>query len=195
MRLLIAAAVGLFVLAGCTNDPGAEVATAASAPVTSTPATGQQKELEFVACMRSKGISDMVDPIPGDTSGRSAVKYMLDVLGKGSDMVFQAALEQCQTLLPPGPEPTAPPTGEVEKSRLFAKCMRENGAPDFPDPDPTGKTVLVQPPAGSTSLRGAVGVGAFAFAFPNPALKEPLLQCKDLLPGVADIVDHLAPTA
>ena len=44
-----------------------------------------------MACMRGKGIADMVDPIPGDTSGRSAVRYMLDVWGKGTDSMVTSS--------------------------------------------------------------------------------------------------------
>jgi hypothetical protein len=189
-----AAVVGLLALGGCTNEPAAEVATVAGPTATTTPTTTTdlQKEIEFVACMRGKGVADMVDPIPGDTSGRSAVRYMLDVLGKGSDNAFQAALDQCLNLLPPVPEPPPPGTEEIEKSRQFAKCMRENGAPDFPDPAPNGEPVLV--PSSSAvegQLRIIAGVGGFAFALPNPALKPALEQCKTILPDLETILEHV----
>src|SRR5215831_14803983 len=90
-------------LAGCTGQATVGLPTAQSAAPTSAPAGAGSAELRFVACMRQQGIADMPDPIPGDTSGRSSVRYALDVLGKGSDDAFQAALDKCQNLLPPAP--------------------------------------------------------------------------------------------
>jgi hypothetical protein len=95
------------------------------------------QELEFIACMREQGV-EMVDPIPGDNSGRSALIYEIDVNGKGSDPAFQAALETCSEFLP-APPPAEPVTDdELAALRAYAQCMRDNGIEDFPDPEPDG---------------------------------------------------------
>lgn len=127
----------MMLAAACTSDAGTEgIPTAGRAPSPSpTPAPDDvARELEFVACMRAAGI-DMPDPIPGDTSGRSALKQAMDK-GMGLKDSFQTALDGCMSHLPPPPK--APPVDpeQVEKKRKFAQCMRDNGVKDFPDPDP-----------------------------------------------------------
>jgi hypothetical protein len=88
--------------------------------------------------MRTQGIQ-MPDPSPGDTSGRSSVRYALDVLGLGDDPNFQAALDKCLDLLPPAPA-ASPAAPDVAEQRLaYSRCMRAHGLADFPDPDPKGE--------------------------------------------------------
>ncbi|GHJ49358.1 hypothetical protein Cs7R123_67000 [Catellatospora sp. TT07R-123] len=136
----------LALLTGACSDGGAapEVATAAtpgaSAPAAAPPSTPSddpvQRELEFVACMREAGITDMPDPVPGDRSGRSALLHAMDDLGMGLKDSFQAALDGCMKFLPPAAAQSPRPVGDVEKLRQYAQCMRDNGATDVPDPDP-----------------------------------------------------------
>ena len=143
-RTRIAAVLMLLgALSACTGGGKTGVATAATHPAThpaaSPSATGpQDQELTFVACMRSHGVANMPDPTPGDTSGRSAVKTALDVLGLGDNTTFQAALDACQHLLPPPPAPTPPSTGQLAQELAFAKCMRDHGVTNFADPNPDG---------------------------------------------------------
>lgn len=136
--------VGL--LAGaCSDGAGSpEVATAAApgaAPSSPAAAPGApaddpvRRELEFVACMRRAGV-DMPDPLPGDTSGRSALLHAIDDLGMGLDNRFQEVLDSCAAYLPPGSAPTPPAPDDVEKLRRYAQCMRDNGVTDMADPDP-----------------------------------------------------------
>jgi hypothetical protein len=145
-RATILVPVALVVLAaiGCTDDGGPDLPSANNAAPAGTtaaePRSPLEHEREFIACMRGEDV-DITDPIPGDTSGRSAVKHELDVNGQGSNPAFQAALEVCMHLLPPPPpeEPADPQT--VEQLREFAQCMRDNGVPDYPDPDDTAPAV------------------------------------------------------
>jgi hypothetical protein len=131
----VATAVVAAVVGGCTGGEDPTIPTAGGTPTaTEAGPDPQAQELEFVACMREEGIEDMPDPVPGDTSGRSAVRYALDGLGMGLDPAFQAALDTCLHLLPEPPprEPDSP--DEIEAKRQFARCMRENGLAEFPDP-------------------------------------------------------------
>ncbi|HEY3688631.1 MAG TPA: hypothetical protein VGL93_36670 [Streptosporangiaceae bacterium] len=41
-----------------------------------------------------------------------------------------------------GPNSSANANSTLEKAVRFTQCMRENGVPDFPDPDKTGKFVI-----------------------------------------------------
>lgn len=135
--LTVAVAVAL---SGCTGDAKAGVPTARSTPPTATatasPSGVLSQEIQFVGCMRQNGIADMPDPIPGDTSGRSSVRYALDVMGKGSDETFQAALDKCMKLLPQVDVTKPATSGQKQRDLEFAKCMRDHGVTDFPDDIP-----------------------------------------------------------
>lgn len=144
----VAAVLMTAIVGGCTSDNDPGVASAGSTPTgpTATGADLHAQELEFVACMRSEGIADMPDPVPGDTSGRSAVRYALDVMGKGSDPLFQAALDECRDLLPELPAEEPPSSEELAGLLEFARCMRDNGLADFPDPGPQTQIIFLDGP-------------------------------------------------
>lgn len=121
-------------LAGCAEDEKPTVATATSAPAPagSDGAVPQDGERQFLACMTAERI-DMTGWIPGDTTGRGE---LYDRNGWGNDPAFQAAMEKCQKHLPAQPAEPAPAEEDVDAQRKFAKCMRDNGVSDFPDPQP-----------------------------------------------------------
>ena len=128
----------IMVAGGCTSGGGGEnVATAGgrSPGRTSGPSTDPvAREAQFVECMRKAGI-DMPDPVPGDTSGRSSLLQAMDK-GMALKDTFQTALDGCTSFLPPAEKPSPATAADVEKRREYAKCMRDNGVKDFPDPDP-----------------------------------------------------------
>jgi hypothetical protein len=149
---LFAAGVTLAValtVAGCgdgANEPGvASAATDGAAPtLTASAEVGVVAEYvaavrKYVRCMRDAGIN-LPDP---DAKGR--VDYTA-VDGNGAlkkDPRFRAATEKCKDLLPPVPdelEDKGPPltAEQIRYARDYAKCMRANGQPDFPDPGPDG---------------------------------------------------------
>jgi hypothetical protein len=131
-------ALGLLLVAtaaGCaknTESPG--VATAASgAPKgspTSTAEPGQDDELLYSRCMRENGMTWFPDP----EDGRLAVRVPSDVDQKK----MQAAQEACRKYSPDGGDRPPPDPEAVEQARQMSKCMRANGVPNFPDPQPDG---------------------------------------------------------
>src|SRR5262245_30853101 len=135
--LALAGLAAVMALGGCTDGARAEVPSAGKlTPSASAPVGGDSPELRFVRCMRQQGIADMPDPIPGDTSGRSSVRYALDVLGKGADEAFQTALDKCQNLLPTVEVSKPVTTAQQQRDLAFAKCMRDHGLSNFPDDIP-----------------------------------------------------------
>lgn len=189
-RTLVAvAATAVLALSGCTGSRDPQVPSAGAPTASSTtPVDGSSQELAFVGCMRDHGIVDMPDPVPGDTSGRSAVRYALDVLGKGLDQTFQTALSACQSLLPPLPPPPTPDPDEIEARRQFAKCMRDHGVSDFPDPQPDGSLWLVIMTEGAaTGVRGSgttdAGGSYYALNLDDPIAKAAWEACSGLLPS------------
>jgi hypothetical protein len=134
-------------MAGCAGDSGGgeDVATAGGTPTGSAAADTEQsgdtaeQMRRFAACMRENGI-DMPDP-EVDGEGRVLMRGP----GGGAEggppadrEKFEAAQQACKQYLPNGGEPPKMSAEDIEKARQFAKCMRENGVPNFPDPQPEG---------------------------------------------------------
>lgn len=111
---------------------GNEPSTSASAKATGDAKTEQQHIIEYVKCMRENGIN-MADPEFEDGGG---VKMMMP--DGTDDKKVQAAEQKCRALMPNGGEPPKASPEQLERSRKMSQCMRENGVPDFPDPDENG---------------------------------------------------------
>jgi len=125
----------LLALAGCASDPGGDgVATAGGIPTggaSSAPAT-EGDALKFAQCMRENGMTWFKDPEPDQRGVRIAVP-------PGQDKTkVDAAMAACKKFLPDGGEPPKLDAAALEQMRKMAKCMRENGVPNFPDPGPDG---------------------------------------------------------
>ncbi|WP_144057242.1 hypothetical protein [Micromonospora lupini] len=153
-------------LAACGGggDDGSGVATAggtkAGATASGTPVSDSDRQLAFARCMRENGV-DMPDPEPG---GRPNFRFGPDV----DQQKVQAAMEKCQDKLPNGGQGPQLNPEQAEQMRALAKCMRENGVPDFPDPDADGR------------LR--VGTGDNAINIGDPALRAAMEKCRQLAP-------------
>lgn len=151
------------VLAACGGAKDEGVATAGGArPGASASAAAldkQEQGRKFAACMREHGV-DMPDPEPGDQMRADLAKIDKDKL--------QPAMEACKTLLPNGGEAVDLDPQQVEQLRAFAKCMRENGVENFPEPDDTGKL----------RLDGALGE-----LRTSPEFAKALEKCRAIVPN------------
>jgi hypothetical protein len=126
-------------VAGCaqaaSNDP--QVASANQgdkASASPSPSASQSHDpdapLKFARCMREHGITWFPDP----SNGKSSI-----MIPKGTDAKkFEAAQEACKKFMPDGGQTHKPSAEELQAARDMAKCMRENGIPNFPDPKPDG---------------------------------------------------------
>jgi hypothetical protein len=135
--LLLAAA-----LAGCggpaTQQP--QVASAGGTPTLAPTSDVVGAYVEamraYVTCVRAEGVK-VSDP---DAKGK--ITFEGDLRKLKADPKFLTAQQKCSGLHPPVPaeleERPVLTAEEIEKERQYAKCMRENGAPDFPDPGPDG---------------------------------------------------------
>jgi hypothetical protein len=143
--------LGFLVLAAaCGSSSGNET----------TPAAGpQQAALAYAQCIRDNGVPDFPDP---DANGEfSGVEHELQ-----GDPTFQAAQEACRDLAPGGEHENFGDPAFVAQMREFSQCMRENGLPDFPDPDPDGRL------RGAThELKG------------DPKFATAMAACRGKLPG------------
>ncbi|OLF17838.1 hypothetical protein BU204_09565 [Actinophytocola xanthii] len=119
----------LLVLAGC----GSGIDGDQGAPGPSSEPNEQEAALEYSRCMRENGVPDFPDPEPGE-NGEARLSTP-----EGADKeAMDAANAECKRLLPNGGEPREMDPEDIVKQRAFARCMRENGLPDFPDPKPDG---------------------------------------------------------
>jgi hypothetical protein len=154
----IAALVALtFAAVACT--PSDDSGQPSSGPSSSPSASATPDPLAFTQCMRDKGI-DMDDPDPD--SGRPKPGEGVDPDGEA----YQAAMKDCQHLLPGSVSDDSSDPGDMKKYQAFAKCMRENGMPDFPDPQPGGQGMF-----GNVDRT-------------NPNFQKASEACQDILAGV-----------
>jgi hypothetical protein len=129
--IVAAALLAVVLLTGCISSsddnggiPAADSSGAGAATSTTTTPDGQA----YADCIRGHGIA-ISDPDP--ETGLPAFDDSVDM----SSAAVQSALDDCQEFLPAGVR------GEAEEQDLdtyvaFAECMRENGLPNFPDPQP-----------------------------------------------------------
>jgi hypothetical protein len=141
----------LALVTACSSSPSDETA----------PAADQEQALAFAQCMRENGVPDFPDP---DAEGRfSEGEHDSD------DPALRAAQEACRDLAPGGEHHNLGDPAFVEQMREFSQCMRENGVPDFPDPDAEGR------------LRGAGHEQQG-----DPKFRAAMETCREKLPGGGD---------
>lgn len=120
--LTVAVALSL-TTAGCTHAPRAAGHTTASA---------HSQAVRFAECMRRNGVQQFPDP---DASGALTI----DEVANGSSVntktpTFARALHACKTLEPAGFTGFHRTPAQQAAALKFARCIRGNGVPDFPDP-------------------------------------------------------------
>lgn len=122
---------GLFAaLTACgQQDSDNGVATAGGQATTqnNNNAASSDDGTKFAECMRKHGV-DMADPKPGQ-SDRINVK--------GDRATMRAAMQACKQYAPKK-HPGRPNPEMQKKLQQMAECMRANGVPKFPDPQPDG---------------------------------------------------------
>ena len=129
LRPLAAAVVIALVGAGCGAGASSETGTATSA---GTPSTARGKAVRFAACMRDNGVSGFPDP---DASGELTIDGVLNGSTLNLDApAWKAAIGACKDLEPSGFTGHKRNSGQQSAALQFARCMRENGVEDFPDP-------------------------------------------------------------
>jgi hypothetical protein len=142
---MVLALLMVLTVAGCAgrdDDDGGGIATAnGGVTPTASASTGvgngksgdKDAPIRFSQCMREHGLPWFPDPDPD--SGGLKMK-----IPKGQDKAkVDAAMEACKKVMPNGGEPPKLDAAAIEQARQMAKCMRENGVPNFPDPDANGQ--------------------------------------------------------
>ncbi|WP_106396633.1 hypothetical protein [Actinocorallia populi] len=161
-RLLPAMALFLgLVLSGCGDD-GADRAAPRNAGDGGT-SQGEDQGVKYAQCMRENGVPDFPDPV----DGRFTIKRGPGEGGAMEGSAFDAAQKKCQDLAPGGTGPDGGDPKMQEQMLKYVSCMRENGVPNFPDPD--GGRIRISPDMG--------------FDPESPAFKQAEEACKARMPG------------
>jgi hypothetical protein len=185
-------------LAACTQAAGADIPTASesqettptdtpSAPTTAvenqetapadanpspTPVDEADAALVYAQCIRENGYPEWPDP---NADGQFMMRR--DQGMSMNDPRRIAAMEACQDLRPSG-NYGAGPGGmgqdlDQEAMLAFAQCMRDNGVPDFPDPN--------------SNVGGGVVIGGETGIDPNdPGFQAAVQTCNAILRGETD---------
>jgi len=160
---LAAALVAGLALTGCGAD---EAATAGSED---RQQQAQDAQLAFAKCMREQGI-DMPDPSPGERGLRLAVPE--GVSPEEMEEAQQACGHHLEAIEPP--ELSDEQQEEFKEAALaHARCMRDQGIEDFPDPT-FGED-------GGARIRIAPGAGLDP---DSPEFREAQEACRDELPAM-----------
>lgn len=123
-------------------------------PSTATDALSGSRALQFADCMRAHGVPSFPDPGGGGGG--------IDLAGTGinpQSPAFKSARKACARLAPGGaPGGVRATENQFLTALRFAKCMRVNGFPSFPDP------TRVDSPPGPILI---IGNGLFFRVSPN----------------------------
>ncbi len=133
LPVLAVAALSLLA-AGCGGGASPGVASVGSSTATTATPTGL---LAYSRCMRSHGVPSFPDP-----GGKGGIpKPQVVAAAQSNPHKFNAADAACHYLAPAGLGPEQSP--QEQRTQLadelsFAKCMRNHGVTNFPDPSAHG---------------------------------------------------------
>jgi hypothetical protein len=124
--------------------------------------------------MRASGVPNFPDPQPGGG-------FVIPAGTSPAAPSFQAAQAKCKKLLPEGGLPggkTHPSDQTLEKLVRIARCMRQHGVPQFPDPVTSVPSNLNQAEPGVvTDFDGAILVFPSTMNMQAPAYRQALTAC------------------
>jgi hypothetical protein len=131
--------------AGCgssaPSETGAAGSTAGRSSSSSAQATNsaRAKGLKFAQCMRDNGVDAFPDPA---ASG----ELTIDEIANGSSVdtntaAFEQAISACKSLQPSGFTGHRRGAQKQAIALRFARCIRDHGVEDFPDPTPDSPLV------------------------------------------------------
>jgi hypothetical protein len=151
LRSLAALAAVAVISAGCSNAAGGDAAVG-------------DKPMNFAECMRENGVRDFPDPNASDQEFVDAIKKL-----DQSSATWKKAIGACKDLQPPGLLGAKASPQQMTQRLAFARCMRENGVADFPDPEGDGPLI------DTTRIPSAGGKGARSI----PGFQAAIDKCRD----------------
>ena len=133
--------LGLALAACGSQQASPPVAHVARSTGTTIPSAPTNAALVATRCLRQHGLPDLPGPVLA-TSGPARGQVVLDKAGLAaypSSVVSQAtaACSAAMAELSGGPN-VAPSAHELQDLLAFARCVRNHGVPNFPDPNSQG---------------------------------------------------------
>jgi hypothetical protein len=123
---MLSLAVVALIGAGCTNTPDATDAGG------SQTVAGHAQVVRFAGCMRDNGIREFPDP---DAAGALTIETVANGTSIDTDSAaFERALAACRDLQPAGFTGGVRSPEQQQAALEFARCIRDHGVKDFPDP-------------------------------------------------------------
>lgn len=131
-------AVLALLAAGCGGSKAPSVASVAATTTASQPSPGQAgmaQAVKWAACMRSHGLPSFPNP----TAVRGGGVHINVLPAMATSAAFATASRSCEKLQPAPTPPSAAQLAPIVKHLLaLARCMRQHGVPNFPDPTSGG---------------------------------------------------------
>jgi hypothetical protein len=128
---------------------------------------GERAALDFAQCIRDNGVPSFPDPVAAPDGG-----FRLQRPAGVPPGALDDALKSCQSKARAAgidASPAAPDTGAQDQLLKLSRCMRDNGIPEFPDPEP-----------GSDALGGLHGLFA-TFDLQSPRVARALRNCQSVV--------------
>jgi hypothetical protein len=125
----------------------------------------EQAALDFAQCMRDNGVPSFPDPVAKPDGG-----FGFERPQGVAPSALDDALESCQSeARAAGVDPGSVAQDPEARDQLlrFSRCMRRNGVPDFPDPNPNA----------SGSLRSVFG----KVDLQSPRVQKAMASCDSIL--------------
>jgi hypothetical protein len=127
----------------------------------------EQAMLDFVQCMRDNGVPSFPDPV-ARPDGSFGLQRPVGVPASVLDNAFASCRSEAQAI-GLGSDPSAPDTDAQDQLLKLSRCMRKNGIPEFPDPEP-----------GSDLISGLHGLFS-GFDLESPRVARALESCRSVL--------------
>jgi len=121
-------------------------------------ADNRSQAVKFSQCMRDNGVKNFPDP---DASGQLTADGVANNSGVDTDSpAWTKAIAACKDLQPAGFTGSKRSAEQQANAIEFAQCIRENGVPDFPDPEPDGPLVNTYRIPSSNTKAGMTALNA-----------------------------------
>jgi hypothetical protein len=139
LRPVAVLAIVALISAGCGSGAPSQTGSAGGSSGAGTTSSAREKALRFAECMRDNGVGAFPDP---DATG----ELTIDAIANGTSLdtdgaAFEQAISACKDLEPSGFTGRKRGPQKQEIALKFARCIRDNGVEDVPDPTPDAPLV------------------------------------------------------
>jgi len=125
---VLAVAAGISVLVACSGQNDSPDVVSVGGSSSSSEMDRERQLGEYRDCLTENGVTLLEEPTGEGLPQVDKARTPVDTVS--------SATEACRAQLPSGGEVEQPDPDEIEARQRYAECIRENGVPAYPDPDP-----------------------------------------------------------